>query len=454
MDNNHDMRYIEIEDEISQEMDNSFGQSYSRDAVIKSLILDLHSDYLHLSNELASLREKIQLETDEIASLREDNKRLNELLVFLSNQVNGNASLCSTPTRSNSTNSDLLEELMEVKRLNEAVEKMHVTSRKQRGSKLQTPPVEVEPDEQILIDIYNKVFLSVGTSIRNQKKERLQKDIDRMYQIYNEEKQIANTLYESIRNVQQREEEKAVSDAIQESIKSAKQYNKTKGNNGLNTNQYGIWPGFTNGFPVKMMDKWNWSNGRGLGKSENGITTPIDVPPNKPVKDANVVKWPENTVLIAGSSMIQGLDGKKMSRRFNVKVRSHSGATTRDMYDHLNALLRKEPQYLILHVGTNDASDKDTTADTIFERLMRLKLYAEYRVPGMIVTISCPTFRKDNSGANRKLCEVTYKLKRSGISIIDHDNITGEHLGGKGLHLNRKGVGTIAKNLIAFVKGL
>ena len=81
-------------------------------------------------------------------------------------------------------------------------------------------------------------------------------------------------------------------------------------------------------------------------------------------------------------------------------------------------------------------------------------MYAEYRVPGMKVTISCPTLRKDNLDANRKLSEVTYKLKRSGISIIDHNNIFGEHLGGKGLHLNGMGVRTFATNLIAFVKGL
>ena len=148
--------------------------------------------------------------------------------------------------------------------------------------------------------------------------------------------------------------------------------------------------------------------------------------------------------------MLNGLDGKKMSRKFNVQVRAHSGANTRDMYDHLNALLRKEPKYLILHVGTNDAT-ADTTADTIFERLIRLKLYAEYRVPSMKVTISCPTV---NLNANRKLLEVNYRLKRSGISIIDHDNIFEEHLGGKGLHLNGNGVRTFAKNFIAFVKDL
>ena len=81
-------------------------------------------------------------------------------------------------------------------------------------------------------------------------------------------------------------------------------------------------------------------------------------------------------------------------------------------------------------------------------------MYAEYRVPGMKVTISCPTLRKDNAHACEKLADVTNKLKRSGISIIDHENITDEYLGRKGLHLNGKGVVELAKNFIAFVKDL
>ena len=38
-----------------------------------------------------------------------------------------------------------------------------------------------------------------------------------------------------------------------------------------------------------------------------------------------------------------------------VKVRSFPDATINDMYYYLNPLLGKQPDYVILHVSTNDA---------------------------------------------------------------------------------------------------
>ena len=38
--------------------------------------------------------------------------------------------------------------------------------------------------------------------------------------------------------------------------------------------------------------------------------------------------------------------------------------------------------------------------------------------------------------------------RRSGISIIDHRNITERHLNGSKLHLNRTGTGALANNFI------
>ena len=143
-----------------------------------------------------------------------------------------------------------------------------------------------------------------------------------------------------------------------------------------------------------------------------------------------------------------------MSRKFNVKVRPNRGATTRDMYDHLNALLRKKPRHLILHVGTNDASNENTTWDQLYDRLINLKSYAECKIPGMKVTLSCPIVRTDNKLANEKILHVRNKLKRNGIDIIENSNITSEHLGRKGLHMTPKGTGRLAMNLIAYIQRL
>ena len=135
-------------------------------------------------------------------------------------------------------------------------------------------------------------------------------------------------------------------------------------------------------------------------------------------------------------------------------MRSNSGATTRDMFDHLNAFLRKKPDYLILHVGANDSSNKDVTADMIFNRLTRLKSFAEHLVPGICVIISCPMLRTDDKSANMKLTYLREKLQNSEHTIISNANISPVHLGKKGLHLNDYGVKKFAMNLLACMRSL
>ena len=103
--------------------------------------------------------------------------------------------------------------------------------------------------------------------------------------------------------------------------------------------------------------------------------------PGKNEKEKNfqcddIVLWPENTVLITGDSMLCGLEEKRLSNKFNVKVRPHHGANIDDMYyDYLNPYLRKQPKYLIIHIATNDASIKDKTSDIIFQQILKLRRY-------------------------------------------------------------------------------
>ena len=224
--------------------------------------------------------------------------------------------------------------------------------------------------------------------------------------------------------------------------------------------QLGAWEGHNKGTATKIMKKFGYA-GKGLGKHENGIVEPIGVnikpPSNKQaafdLTDANRM-WPRNTILITGSSLLRGIDENTMSRKYNVKVRPHPGATTLDMYDHLNAHLKKKPDYLILNVGTNDASNEATTSDLIFNELLLLKQYAEERVPGIKVTISCPPERLDNQMANVKIMNLRNELMNSGISCILNDNICHEHLNQKGLHLTKKGTSRLARNLIDFMQRL
>ena len=215
------------------------------------------------------------------------------------------------------------------------------------------------------------------------------------------------------------------------------------------------WDKHGNGFASNYMRKNGHQPGKGLGKSGHGITEPISTEKMFNAVSANdSAAWPKGTILIAGDSMIGGLEEQRMSRKHNVKVRSHLGATAGDMRDHLNALLRKKPDHLILHVHTNDAPHINSSADDIYDRLIDLKTLAESSVPGIEVVLSCPTVRRDNGLANAKLVQVKNRLKRSGLNIIDNDNILYDDLSRKGLHLKPPGTRKLAANMIAYMRSL
>ena len=59
-------------------------------------------------------------------------------------------------------------------------------------------------------------------------------------------------------------------------------------------------------------------------------------------------------IFIAGDSMIRDVKGWLLSRQKNVKVYSFSGGNTHDMFDFIKPLLNKNPDEIILHVGTNN----------------------------------------------------------------------------------------------------
>ena len=69
--------------------------------------------------------------------------------------------------------------------------------------------------------------------------------------------------------------------------------------------------------------------------------------------------WSKNTILIAGTSMIDGINKKRISTNFkSIKVRSFSGGTIDDMFFELTPLLRKKPAALDLNVDTNNLSNE------------------------------------------------------------------------------------------------
>ena len=161
--------------------------------------------------------------------------------------------------------------------------------------------------------------------------------------------------------------------------------------------------------------------------------------------------WQKSTTLIVGDSILQGINEQKLER-YNTKVRSFPGSTIDDLYDYCKPLLKKKPANIIIHCGTNDAHKK--TAGEIINELKNLKIHIEENSPGSNVYFSSPILRDDNVNLNKKLQEVSLYLEQNFKLLVTSRNIDRTCLGKRGLHLNPKGSGRFASNLITLMKCL
>ena len=166
------------------------------------------------------------------------------------------------------------------------------------------------------------------------------------------------------------------------------------------------------------------------------------------------VTWPDKTLCILGDSIITGLDEKRLERNnVKVKVRCFPGCNISDMYDYCKPIIKKRPSNIILHVATNDTINN--TSREIVNKLYDLKSFIQSNLPYCKIVISTPTYRSDNARASLTIKHVNdYLLEMMDSDIIDNGNINGTHLGKKGLHLNVKGTGRLAMNIISYMKCL
>ena len=162
--------------------------------------------------------------------------------------------------------------------------------------------------------------------------------------------------------------------------------------------------------PKNMKDKIIKDTMERLSKKRSGNLTLRYRIQNK------IHQWPIKTTLIAGDSIIQGLDESRL-KKYKCKVRSFPGAVIDDMYDYLEPLLKKKPTNIILHIGTNDATTK--FAGKIINELKNLAIHIKEVLPDTNIFMSSPTIRIDNIKANKILQEVNDYMKTMENSIMN-----------------------------------
>ena len=100
--------------------------------------------------------------------------------------------------------------------------------------------------------------------------------------------------------------------------------------------------------------------------------------------------------------MIAGLREEKLSSSKKIKVQFFPGAKTEDLIFHLIPNLKKPPDNIIVHFGTNDASCKNEKV--LYEELKQIKdLIIAHHSDCKNIIISCHIVHTDNKKTNNVL---------------------------------------------------
>ena len=80
-------------------------------------------------------------------------------------------------------------------------------------------------------------------------------------------------------------------------------------------------------------------------------------PMNSNFKNSNNEKQEKKKIVVAGDSVLNGVNKKGLSKSHNVKVKNYPGATSENILDKIDDLLKVKPDCLLVHVGTNDLTN-------------------------------------------------------------------------------------------------
>ena len=121
------------------------------------------------------------------------------------------------------------------------------------------------------------------------------------------------------------------------------------------------------------------------------------------------------------------------------------------MIDYARPTVRKNPDLIVLHAGTNELVTKKSPSN-IASDIMKLVLELKTEVNDvMISSILC---RNDELDAKGKQGNFILKEECTSYNMlfIEHPNIVQKHLNGSGIHLNFKGTSTLATNFLTNIK--
>ena len=109
-------------------------------------------------------------------------------------------------------------------------------------------------------------------------------------------------------------------------------------------------------------------------------------------------------VEILGDSMLNGVQEKGLNKNadINIKIRKYPGASSTDILDHIRPSLRKEPDQIIIHAGTNDLTNDHNYLNNV-KKIVKMVRETCKNTKLCFSSLICRTDRKDIDEKVKKL---------------------------------------------------
>ena len=184
--------------------------------------------------------------------------------------------------------------------------------------------------------------------------------------------------------------------------------------------------------------------------------TKVDNLPNK-IKstEAKAIPTPKKKIRveILGDSMVNGIQEKSMNKDSNmiIKIRKYPGASSTDVLDHIKPSLRKDPDQILIHAGTNDLTNDKNYLKNV-KKIVKLVRETCKDTKLCFSSLIC---RTDVPDIDEKVIKTNTNLEnycnQQNIGFISNNNIKKSDLNARGLHLHERGSSKLAKNFLDYL---
>ena len=155
---------------------------------------------------------------------------------------------------------------------------------------------------------------------------------------------------------------------------------------------------------------------------------------------------------ILGDSCVKDFKAYEMKKCIKlcerIFVKTFPGATTKCMIDYAKPTMKHEPDFVILHTGTNDLKSTNSPEE-ISDEIIKLAINMKTDCNDIAISGILPRDDELNMKGQKVNELLQNKCSRYALVFIKHSNIVkNKHLNNSGLHWNYMGTVALANNFL------